>query len=126
MESRWRMNRRKVGTEYENRAAAYLEAGGYRILHRNYRCRLGELDLVALDGEVLVFVEVKYRSGRGRGGALEAVDPGKQKILGKTASFYLMKEYGTMDVPCRFDVVGIDGEKICHIRDAFWLTDDPG
>ena len=61
------MNKRKTGTFYEKQAARYLESRGYEILWHSYRCRFGEIDLVARDGAYLVFVEVKYRSGRAMG-----------------------------------------------------------
>ena len=63
------MNNRRTGSEYEARAAEYLTANGYRILERNFRCRQGEIDLIAQDGSYLVFVEVKYRSSLARRGA---------------------------------------------------------
>ena len=56
------MNRRETGSRYEKQAAVYLEQKGYEILEMNFRCRRGEIDLVARDGEYLVFVEVKYRA----------------------------------------------------------------
>ena len=115
------MNCRKLGAQYEEKAAEYLEGQGYTILHRNYRCRMGELDLVALDGEVVVFVEVKYRSNGRQGSSLAAVDRRKQQILGKMAAIYLQRECHSVEVPCRFDVVGIDGNAVCHHKDAFWL-----
>ena len=61
-------NRRQIGTEEEALAAEFLEGRGYRIVERNFRCRLGEIDLIARDGSVLVFIEVKYRNVRGSGG----------------------------------------------------------
>ena len=57
-------NTRKIGTEYERKAGAYLEAKGYVIQEYNFRCRMGEIDIIARDGKCLVFCEVKYRSGR--------------------------------------------------------------
>ena len=58
-----RKNRRREGTQYEQRAAGYLREQGYHIREMNYRCRMGEIDIVAEEGDYLVFVEVKYRSG---------------------------------------------------------------
>lgn len=113
------MNTRKIGAQYEQMAAEYLEALGYQILRRNYRCMAGELDLIAMDRETLVFVEVKYRAKAGEEAALGAVGKIKQKALTKTAVFYLTKECGSLDLPCRFDVVSICGKRICHIKNAF-------
>ncbi|MGI6069605.1 MAG: YraN family protein [Blautia sp.] len=113
------MNKRKVGADYEQKAADYLRSLGYEILRKNYRCQAGEIDLVAKDGDTLVFVEVKYRTSPDTGSALEAVDARKQRVLEKAAVFYLAAECHSMDLSCRFDVVGIDGGKLSHVRDAF-------
>lgn len=113
------MNLRKLGGAYETVAACYLEEKGYEILHRNYRCRRGEVDLVARDGDILVFVEVKYRTCNGQGAALEAVGRSKQRVLARVAAYYLMKECNSLEVDCRFDVIGIDGDQITHLENAF-------
>ncbi len=113
------MNNRLLGAEYEDRAAGYLEARGYRILERNFRCRMGEIDLIADDGGVRVFVEVKYRAGTSSGDALSAVDCRKQRKISRVALFYLMRHGLTADTPCRFDVIGINGDQITLVRDAF-------
>ena len=114
------MNCRKLGAQYEEKAAAYLEGQGYTILHRNYRCRMGELDLVALDGEVVVFVEVKYRSTNESGLPEEAVDLRKQRQICRVAAWYLTEKGLDIYTPCRFDVVAIEGEEIRLYRDAFF------
>ena len=113
-------NRRRTGTDYEKKAGAYLEAQGYRILEFNYRCHAGEVDIVARDKDTLVFCEVKYRRTKSRGNALESVTFEKRKKISKCAVFYLM-EYHLAGLPCRFDVVGIEGadEKITLIKSAF-------
>jgi putative endonuclease len=108
-----------IGTTYEYRAAAYLKSQGYAILARNYRCRTGEVDIIARDGEYLCFVEVKYRSGAGCGTPLEAVNYHKQqKILG-VARYYIMKHGLPVDTACRMDVVAIEGDRITLLRNAF-------
>ena len=111
-------NRRKTGTDYERAAGFYLEQEGWKILEYNYRTRNGEIDIVARDGEYLVFCEVKYRSDGKKGSPLEAVDARKQQRFRRAALYYLT-EHGKSDVPCRFDVIGIEGTKVTHIRDAF-------
>lgn len=111
-------NRRSTGAAYEQAAGYYLEQLGYEILEYNYRCRRGEIDIVAKDGEYLVFCEVKYRSDGKKGSPLEAVDARKQQRIRRAALYYLT-EHGKSDVPCRFDVIGIEGTKVTHIRDAF-------
>lgn len=92
---------------------------GLEIKAQNYRCRLGEIDLIALDGSCLVFVEVKYRASIKNGGALAAVDRHKQQVIGRVAQNYLLRYYGSIDIPCRFDVVGIEGKTIHWVKNAF-------
>lgn len=110
---------RSVGSKYEAYAAAYLESLGYRLIARNFRCRSGEIDLIASDEGVLVFAEVKYRADDRRGGPFAAVNYHKQAQISRTALYYLMTHGLSADTPCRFDVVGITGKKIELIKDAF-------
>lgn len=113
------MNKRQTGSSRETEAASYLISQGYQILERNYRCRRGEIDLIARDGRYLVFVEVKYRKNEQSGYPAEAVDSRKQQRIRQAARSYLYcRRYGE-DTPCRFDVVGIIGKQITLIRDAF-------
>ena len=112
-------NRRKVGEEYEGRAADFLEKQGLRILERNFRCRQGEIDLIARDGRYLVFVEVKYRSGKGQGSGLEAVGRQKQHRIIRAAELFLIKNRLSVDTPCRFDVIAVDQGEIHWVPDAF-------
>lgn len=109
---------REVGARYERRAGEYLESLGYKIIEYNYRCRKGEIDLIAKDGEYLVFCEVKFRKDSRKGHPSEAVDYRKQRIISKCAMYYLM-EHGLSDIPCRFDVVGMEGGEVLLIKDAF-------
>ena len=112
-------NRRITGTFYEEKAAEYLEGIGMEIICRNFRCRFGEIDLIAKDGQDLVFVEVKYRKKASEGGALSQVGYRKQRTISKVALFYLTR-YGLYEkTACRFDVVGITGEDLVHIKNAF-------
>ena len=115
------MNKRKIGTVYEDAAAAFLEREGCRILEHGFRCRGGEIDLIARDGKYLVFAEVKYRAGKGSGSGPEAVDMRKQLRISKAALFYLARYQIPPDTPCRFDVIAIDGGKMRRIRGAFPL-----
>lgn len=87
-------NLRKTGAEYESLAAEYLKRRGFRIIRRNFYCRGGEIDLIALDGDSLVFVEVKYRRTDTFGNPLEAVNATKQKRICRAASYFCMR-YGT-------------------------------
>ena len=111
-------NKRTTGAAYEKIAAAHLISKGYEILEFNFRCRAGEIDIIAKDGEYIVFVEVKYRASLRNGSPLEAVSIQKQKTISKCAMYYLMKK-GFIDVPVRFDVVGILGKEKEHIINAF-------
>ena len=111
-------NTRNTGTSYERKAAEYLEQQGLVILKHNYRCRQGEIDLIARDKEYLVFVEVKYRTTDRYGSPLEAVNVRKQQTIRKVAEVYLLTRKQT-DCEVRFDVVGICGDDIRHIKDAF-------
>lgn len=113
------MNKRKIGAEYEDWAAHFLEEQGYRIVERNYRCRMGEIDIVAREGGYLVFVEVKYRSDSTQGYALEAVDARKQAVIRKVAQHYLLARHLPPETPCRFDAVGITGEDTVLVKDGF-------
>ena len=112
-------NTRTTGAWYERKAADYLKKQGLFILKYNYRCRYGEIDLIARDREYLVFVEVKYRKGTWSGRALEAVNFAKQKIICKVARYFLTVEYHNVDIPCRFDVVGIDDKRVYWVKNAF-------
>lgn len=111
-------NKRTTGAAYEKIAAAHLISKGYEILELNFRCRSGEIDIIARDGEYLVFVEVKYRTSLKKGTPLEAVSIQKQRKISKCAMYYLMKN-GLADVPVRFDVVGILGAEKEHVVNAF-------
>lgn len=112
-------NKRHTGKYYEDIAAEYLEKQGLKIISRNYRCYFGEIDLIVLDKEYLVFVEVKYRRTLHQGNSLSAVDYKKQRVISKVARHFLMMHAKSMNVPCRFDVIGIDGNKIKWIKNAF-------
>ncbi len=113
-------NTRKTGARYELLAAVHLEKCGYHIIEKNYRCRIGEIDLVACDGAYLVFVEVKYRSGASFGDPAEAVTAKKQERIRKTARYYLCARQLSEDTPCRFDVAAVLGSQIRLIKHAFY------
>ena len=114
-------NDRKVGADYESKAAAYLEAKGYRILERNFRNRMGEIDIIAMSPEnVIAFVEVKFRKNENYGSPFEAMNERKQYQIFRVASFYLASKNIDPDFPLRFDVIGIVGNgKIKHLENAF-------
>lgn len=96
----------ELGRRGEDAAAEYLSRRGYTILARNFRCRLGELDIVARDGRTLVFVEVRTRLSDKFGLPEESVDTRKKARLQRLALYYLHK-YGLGEATCRFDVVAV-------------------
>ena len=112
-------NRRQIGTEEEALAAVFLKAQGYEIMEQNFRCRLGEIDIIARDGSALVFIEVKYRRNAAYGTPAEAVNLRKQQKICKVADYYRMKHRVSDGQACRFDVVAIQGRNIRLIQDAF-------
>jgi putative endonuclease len=114
-----------LGKEGERIAEQYLKRKGYRLVERNFRCSAGEVDLIVLDRRVIVFVEVKTRTGHGFGTPLEAVQPRKQRKMMQAAQFFLsQKKLHQRDA--RFDVVGISwpGREpmVEHIENAFDLS----
>lgn len=114
------MNKRSVGAQKEALAAEFLKSRGYRILEMNYRCRQGELDIVAQKEDTLVIAEVKFRSGTMCGDPAEAVDGRKQRKICRVTLDYLMRHPQYQEKPCRFDVISIYGDgQIRHIEDAF-------
>ncbi|MCX5788146.1 MAG: YraN family protein [Elusimicrobia bacterium] len=112
------MSNTSRGLEAERQAAAFLENLGMRILERRYRSPLGEIDLVAKDGETVVFVEVKARRSLAFGLPEEAVGFAKQRRLARAAEAYLALR-GLDASPARFDVVAITPAGIRHLADAF-------
>lgn len=118
------MDHIKTGRRGENIALDYLKNEGYIIIERNYRCYLGEIDIIAKEGGILAFVEVKSRRSRRFGTPQEAVGAKKQKKISMIAMFYL-QEKKISDVNARFDIVAVyidSGAPFVElIRDAFDL-----
>lgn len=115
-----RQNKRKLGECYEELAAGYLIEKGYIILQKNYRNIFGEIDILARQGDYLVFVEVKYRSSKAYGDPAEAVGIYKQRRISKAALGYIFSRGYSYDMPCRFDVIAVyQNGVIRHIPDAF-------
>lgn len=117
--------RQRLGCAGEEAAIRYLQAQGYRILERNYRCRYGEVDLIARDGAVLAFIEVKTRRSHAFGSPALAVTLRKQRHIIKVSQLYLARQGETRQV-CRFDVVTVEMERdrprIEIIKNAFQAT----
>ncbi len=115
------MDRKAEGDAREGQAREQLERAGLRTIERNVRYRVGEIDLVMLDAEVLVFVEVRYRREHDFGGALASVTRSKQAKLGRAAAQYLASHPQHARRACRFDVVAIGDDGSHWLRDAFRL-----
>ena len=106
------------GVGGEIKAVDFLKEKGYNIIETNYTNKLGEIDIIALDGKTLVFVEIKCRSTLAFGRPCEAVDLKKQQKIRKVAELYLLIK-GKYYSDCRFDVIEILGDEINHIKNAF-------
>jgi putative endonuclease len=109
---------RRLGAEPEDRAAKFLSSLGYTLVARNYHARAVEVDVIALDGDTLVFVEVKARRDGALVGGEESVTPAKMRRLITAAEGYLC-EVAEKELNVRFDVVVVVGENISHYVDAF-------
>lgn len=111
------------GSRYEREAEHYLCERGLRLVARNVRCRLGEIDLVMEDERTLVFVEVRFRRSSHYGSPLQSVTARKRERIIKAALWFLGRSSKHRDQACRFDAVGITGEdgalRIDWIKDAF-------
>ncbi len=115
-----RSERQRRGDEAEAGALDLLRQRGLRLVERNYRCRLGELDLVMLDGDTLVVIEVRRRSRGDYGSAAESIDRHKQQRLLRATQHLLTQRPRLAARACRFDVVAFNGDdKPQWIRDAF-------
>ncbi len=112
-----------TGQRAEQAASKWLQQRGLRLLQRNYRCRFGELDLIMLQAECLVFVEVRCRAGNAYGGALASVTHSKQKKLQRAAQHFLQRHSNHRHRPVRFDVVALTGspenQKFDWLQQAF-------
>lgn len=111
------MNKRQVGDYYESLACTYLKNQGARILERNYRAFRGDIDIIAMDGRFLSFIEVKYRRDVRYGSPEEAVTISKQRQICKLSKLYLYSKKKSIDIPIRYDVIAItDTDNTATIR----------
>jgi putative endonuclease len=119
------MNNKTLGKIGEDYATQFLRKNGYAVLRRNWRCALGEIDIVAQEKDFIAFVEIKTRKSASFGPGYSSVNSAKQLKLIKLAHMYL-KRYGLSDRPCRIDIISIDMERdgsvlnIELLKDAFW------
>ena len=111
------------GKQAEQIAHDYLEAKGLRLIQANFRCRVGELDLIMLDRQVLVIVEVRYRKSSRIVGPMQTIDPHKRRRLALAARSFLMRHGDLQDRPIRFDVIGLTGSmtnpSVNWVKNAF-------
>lgn len=114
----------QLGADAEARAEAHLVKQGLKSLARNWRCPLGELDVVMADGDTLVIVEVRARSGTDHGSALDSITAAKRRKLVRAALAFTQAHPAWQDAPLRFDIVhfGADGQGR-WLRDAFTMDD---
>jgi len=109
-----------IGAEAKTAACQYLQKHHLQIRERNYRCKLGEIDIIAQEGETIVFVEVRRRSHHRFGDGFASVDRNKQKKLIRTAKAYLLERQLFEKHPCRFDIVSTTSpEQLSWIKNAF-------
>ena len=119
-----RTDKQLAGDQAESLAIALIERAGLRVLERNYRVRGGEIDGIALDGETLVFIEVRFRKNHRFGGAAASIDQRKQQRIIHAAQIYLMQNSRHANRSCRFDCVlldALDTNTAEWIKDAFQL-----
>jgi len=121
------MSNKALGNYGEALAREYLQAKGYRVLEKNFRNKLGEIDLIVQDGKTICFVEVKTRRSLDQGQPYEAVTSRKIRKLSQMAVFYLKHKYHSLEILSRFDVISIVCDKegsasIHHIKNAFNST----
>ena len=119
------MNNLRKGLRFEDLARRYLVEQGLSLLESNYRCRLGEIDLIMRDADTLCFIEVRFRNSLDYGGASASITPAKQRRIVKAALFYLAGKPRAMQQALRFDALLIqqqrDGElEFEWIRNAFY------
>lgn len=117
------MSTKETGSKGESLAESFLKKQGYRIVERNFKCKFGEIDLIAYKKKVLSFVEVKTRLSSDFGEPIDAINKAKQKKLSRLANYYIYKKKIPSSVPCQFDVVAIllekDKQGIQFIPNAF-------
>ena len=112
-------NKRKTGKKYEDMAAEYLKANGYRIIEQNFYTHYGEVDIIGENEGFLAFIEVKYRKSTKYGTPFEAINARKMKNIRNSAVYYMYSKGVSQMKPVRFDVVAILDDRIELIKNAF-------
>lgn len=111
--------KKAYGDAGEDFAVEYLKNAGYQILERNFRCRQGEIDIIAKENRYLCFIEVKRRKNTATGHPLESIHKKKIHSICRTALYYLQSHSITDSTPVRFDVISVVCEDVLLLRDAF-------
>ena len=112
------MNTRVIGSLQEDLAISYLEENGFEILNRNFKCKIGEIDVIAKKDNVIRFIEVKYRKGNVAGGAFYAINNKKLIKISKIAEFYIMT-HNLTDSMFSIDALIIENENITYLENIF-------
>lgn len=113
------INKRAVGTQKELIASEFLRENNVEILEMNFRCKIGEIDIIGMDKDYLVFYEVKFRSDTRYGYPEEAVNLRKQTKIHNTSQYFMLIHNIDVNTPIRYDIISILGNQIKHIRNAF-------
>ena len=115
------MNKREIGNIYEEKAADYIKSRGLEVVERNFNCRFGEIDIIALDTnrKVIFFYEVKYRKNNRFGTPFEAVDQRKQNRIILTSKYYLINNKKYSDYKVCYSVIGFFGEELKCMNNVF-------
>ncbi|MGB0359841.1 MAG: YraN family protein [Endozoicomonas sp.] len=118
----WKLNlKNNPGTQAENQALAHLRQQGLKPLTKNFACKFGEVDLIMLDQEKLIFIEVRFRSASNYGSAVHSINYQKQTKLRKTAAVYLKNHRQHNHRMCRFDVIAIDNSDASSKNAIKWI-----
>ena len=113
------INKRQIGEEYENKAIEFLQKEGYEILMHHFYTRFGEIDIIGKNDGYICFIEVKFRSNKNFGRAIEAIDLKKQKTIIKISKIYISKNNLSYNLPYRYDVICFDNGSINLYKNAF-------
>lgn len=107
------------GSYFEETALQHLKKQNLKLLRKNFNCKMGEIDLIMLEKEILVFIEVRYRQNPKYGSAIESISYFKQQKIKKAAQYFLLTHAEYQQHICRFDALAIDNKKISWIKNAF-------
>ena len=113
------MNKRNIGSLYEEKAVEYLKDNGFTVIVKNFRCPKGEIDIIAIKEDILRFIEVKYRKNTEYGYAKEAVNKTKMNKIYNSAMWFITCNPVYSDTQCSFDVISIQGDNIEYIFNSF-------